>query len=84
MLPRCHGFFGGLQDAGAEITSSPLGCPETIFEVTRDPNKKKPTHLPRVFFFFSHPGGGLSGSISNEDESIILFVYVAFRLVTCC
>ena len=57
MLPRCHGFFRGLQDAGAEITASPPGCRETIFEVTRDPNKKKPTHLPRVFFF-SHPGGG--------------------------
>ena len=36
------------------------------------------------FFFFASGGGGLSGSISNEDESIILFVYVAFRLVTCC
>lgn len=83
---RCYrgamGFSEDCRMQGRKSPRKPLGCPETIFEVTRDPNKKKPTHLPRVFFFAS--GGGLSGSISNEDESIILFVYVAFRLVTCC
>ena len=31
---------------------------KTVFEVTRDPNKKKPTHLPRGFFFFFRIRGG--------------------------
>ena len=52
MLPRCHGFFRGLQDAGAEITSSPPGCPENNFWGDKGSQQEKTDSLATRFFFF--------------------------------
>ena len=82
-----------LKDLESDVTEVPWVFPRTAG--CRGGNHRVTTRMQGIptrknrltcheFFFFRIRGGGLSGSISNEDESIILFVYVAFRLVTCC
>ena len=76
VFPRTAGCRGG----NHRVTTR---MPWNNFWGHKGSQQEKTDSLATSFFFFAS-GGGLSGSISNEDESIILFVYVAFRLVTCC